>query len=372
MAGGGTHGKVLLVEDDEATRANLADVLELEGFEAVGCGTWDEALRLAGSDGPFAAVIADRRLSDGTADERMGELERALPEVPKIVVTGYDDLEGAVAAMRQGADDYLLKPVDPDLLLRSVRRLVELRETRRRLRALERESQERRRLADIGAITARVVHDIGNPVAGIGTLSQMLVREVEEKGDLERACEFAREIRDAAARLERMIREFREFARGREPERRPTNVAGLLEEIVRFYRPLAAEQGSVLELGESAPAAVVLGDATQLRRVLENLVLNAIEALAETGGGRIVVESRLREESVRISVRDDGPGIPDSFDPYRLFATTKEKGTGLGLAICRQIVEQHHGRLLHEKAVPRGTVFHVDLPVVSEEAQARA
>jgi PAS domain S-box-containing protein len=119
-------GDLLVVEDDPDTRANLRDILELDGYRVEEAGTVVEALRR--TDWPrFAAVILDRRLPDGTADSVLPELKRLAPHTSVIVVTGYSDLQGAVAALRQGASDYILKPLNTDALRASLDRIAERR-----------------------------------------------------------------------------------------------------------------------------------------------------------------------------------------------------------------------------------------------------
>src|SRR4051794_6375036 len=127
---------ILVIEDDADARANLRDILELDGHRVATAGTAAEALArddLAG----FSAIVLDRRLPDATADELLPKLRPAAPEAAVIIVTGYADLQGAIAALRHGASDYILKPLNPDALLASLGRVAE----RRRL-ALAKERSE--------------------------------------------------------------------------------------------------------------------------------------------------------------------------------------------------------------------------------------
>ncbi len=128
--------QVLVVEDDADTRANLCDILELDGFRVLTAATVREAL--ADKDWPgISAIILDRRLPDGIAEDLLPQLRRLAPHAGIIVVTGYADVEGAIAALRQGAADYILKPVNPDILRA---RLAQLEE-RSRLAAANKRSE---------------------------------------------------------------------------------------------------------------------------------------------------------------------------------------------------------------------------------------
>jgi PAS domain S-box-containing protein len=119
-------GKILVVDDDPDTRANLCDILELDGFQIATAGSIAEALhRDKWSD--YIAVLLDRRLPDGTAEDFLPRLKELAPEAAVLIVTGFADLQGAIAALRQGAADYILKPINPDALRASLRRITDAR-----------------------------------------------------------------------------------------------------------------------------------------------------------------------------------------------------------------------------------------------------
>ena len=113
-----------MIEDDPDARANLRDILELRST-----GSRRSAARPRRSSKPssgrFSAIILDRRLPDATAEQLMPKLKAADPDAAVIVVTGYSDLQGAIAALRQGATDYILKPLNPDVLRASLGRIAE-------------------------------------------------------------------------------------------------------------------------------------------------------------------------------------------------------------------------------------------------------
>jgi PAS domain S-box-containing protein len=115
---------ILVVEDDPDGRANLRDILELDGHRVTAVGSAAEALEQANLD-QFLAIILDRRLPDATAEELIPKLKDADPNAAVIVVTGYSDLQGAIAALREGATDYILKPLNLDMLRTSLGRIVE-------------------------------------------------------------------------------------------------------------------------------------------------------------------------------------------------------------------------------------------------------
>jgi PAS domain S-box-containing protein len=127
---------VLVVDDDEDTRANLGDILELDGHRVDTAGTAAEVME-RDDWSSYSAIILDRKLPDGTAEELLPRLREAAPEASVLVVTGYADLHGAIAALRQGAADYILKPINAEALRASLLRVAD----RRRL-AMEKERSE--------------------------------------------------------------------------------------------------------------------------------------------------------------------------------------------------------------------------------------
>ncbi len=136
MMTGAVPNVVLIVEDDADARANLSDILELDGYTARTAGTFAEALARTDWD-DFLAIILDRRLPDGTADEYLPRLRQAAPAVPIIIVTGFADVEGTIAALRQGAQDYIVKPIDADTFRTRLARIAENRRVKEALKKSE-------------------------------------------------------------------------------------------------------------------------------------------------------------------------------------------------------------------------------------------
>jgi two-component system sensor kinase FixL len=128
--------RVLIVEDDADTRSNLSDILELDGFTIDCAATGQEALQLPRL-AEFSAILLDRRLPDTTADLLLPKIRALAPDVAVIIVTGFADVAGIVSAMREGAADYIFKPVNVDLLRASVARVVERNRLRQAMRRSE-------------------------------------------------------------------------------------------------------------------------------------------------------------------------------------------------------------------------------------------
>ena len=251
----------------------------------------------------------------------------------------------------------------PEGIATIARDLSERRRAEAERMALVRRAQQRERLADVGAVTAKVVHDLGNPVAGISMAAQRVLRSIER--DPERPVSSVREPAEhvirAARRLEVLINDFKDFAREQRLDLADVDVAALLREVTHLWEPEAAARKIALAL-EAPPNVTIRADADKLRRVLDNLLKNALESVE--GEGAVWVRAvRPAAAAIRILVEDTGLGIPAGMNVFDLFETTKAHGTGLGLAVCRQIVEAHGGGIGFAARVPHGTVFHVELPI---------
>lgn len=236
------------------------------------------------------------------------------------------------------------------------------------LREMQKLHQQRDRLADIGAITAKIVHDLGNPLAGLSMQAQLILRRARRDGAqaLSTAINPAEQILAEVRRLESLINEFRDFSREQRLEIGRVDVADFLQGLVGLWAPVAAGRGITLSLELSEPLPPLSADVEKLRRVLDNLVKNAVEAV-DHGPGTVRVQAGvLSPAKLRISVADTGPGIPQTVEVFRLFETTKAHGSGLGLAIAKEIILAHGGGIHFAQLSPHGTVFHVDLPYAGE------
>jgi two-component system, NtrC family, sensor histidine kinase HydH len=223
------------------------------------------------------------------------------------------------------------------------------------LQQREREVRRAEQLAAIGQLAAGMAHELRNPLTSI----KMLVQAGRDGGlspdDLE---VVEREVR----RVERSLQTFLDFARPPRPSKAPTDLNTVVAETLELIRTRAAQQSVTIWF--EAVSVTVDADGDQIRQVLLNLLLNALDAMP--GGGAITVAVRTELSAAVIQVTDNGPGIAASIRPrlFEPFASTKDTGLGLGLSICRRIVEDHGGSIDVASPVAGGTTFIVRLPVV--------
>jgi two-component system sensor kinase FixL len=242
--------------------------------------------------------------------------------------------------------------------------LSERRQAEARLREVEKAAADSQRLADIGAITAQIVHDLGNPLAGISMQAQLICRRARRNPSqaLETVLKPAEQIVDRVKHLDYLVHDFLEFAREQRLQMEAVDFAKLLADLGGFWRPVANVQGINVTLDLPGTPVIVSADHEKLRRVLDNLIKNAIEAIGDGPGNVTIRLDDSSPERIRIGVIDSGPGIPQDLDIFRLFETTKPLGTGLGLPIARQIISAHGGGIEVAGVEPHGAHFQLDLP----------
>ena len=242
--------------------------------------------------------------------------------------------------------------------------ITERRRAEAELSVLQKQARQRERLADIGALSAEIIHHIGNPLAALSMQAQLILRRARrnENQPVRAMIPVAEQIVHEAHRLHSLIGEFMDFSREQRLDIKEVSLPALLRELVAAWEPTAAACAITLAVDAAAEHASVRGDADKLRCVFDNLMRNAVEAI-ERGPGRVGIRVTLpTPEKVRVTVEDTGSGIADSVQVFRLFETTKVNGTGLGLPIAKQIVLAHGGTLEYEPAQPHGAIFHVQLP----------
>jgi two-component system NtrC family sensor kinase len=250
-------------------------------------------------------------------------------------------------------------------------RLSELEHTTLELSSTRDQLVRSEKLASVGRLAAGVAHEIGNPLAAITGLIELL-----QLGGLSQSehDEFLARVRGETERIHRIIRELLDYART-PPEavlEARGNLASVIEEAVKLIAPQKDLRLVTIEVRIHDDAPWVAASSHDMTQVVLNLLLNAADAVA--GEGSILVELRRAGEGLELSVADTGPGIPEAllgrvFDP---FFTTKPagKGTGLGLAVCLSLVERFGGKIAAENTKGSGARFVLWLPAAPPD-QAR-
>jgi len=240
------------------------------------------------------------------------------------------------------------------------RATLELEETQRQLFQSE-------KLAALGKLSAGIAHEIRNPLTSIKILIHSLVDEMATPASREKDLAV---IETEIEQVNKIIKQFLDFARPRPPSLEPIDVRKVLEETLALivYEMEAQEVSLEREYAPGLPPVPM--DREQMKQVFLNLLLNAIQAMEQ--GGKLKVATALkhpvpgtnRGSFAKISFQDTGKGIPEDvkgkvFEP---FYSTKEGGIGLGLSIAQRIVEEHGGEIGLESSPGKGTVFYLTIP----------
>lgn len=231
-----------------------------------------------------------------------------------------------------------------------------------RLQQRETELLRSEQLARVGQLAAGMAHELRNPLTPMKMLVQAALEREDGAGLRGRSLEI---VNDEIARLETSIQAFLDFARPPVPQRTPTDLHGIVRSTVDLVSARAATQGVTIRVDAPNAPAMADVDAGQIRQLLLNLLLNALDAQAQ--GGHIDATVAADETGWTISVRDHGPGVPPAMLPtvFEPFVTDKETGTGLGLTISARIAAAHGGTLGVRNAAGGGAEFVLRVPAVS-------
>jgi len=376
--------RLLLIEDSEDDAALLLRELRRGNFDLQFERVEESAaLESAFEKQNWDLIISDFSLPHFSGTDALRLLRSKGCEKPFIFVSGTIGEEMAVAALRDGAQDYLMK-TNLKRLVPAVQRVLQEAEDRKNREKMEMQVQQLQKFEAIGKLAGGIAHDFNNVIGAILGYAEMGYQEAQPGTVFH---DRFQKIRDQANWAGRLTSQLLAFARRQILQPRKTDLNSLVVEGMSLLRRVIGEQIEVrVVAGPDLRVAMV--DPAQLEQVLMNLCLNARDAMPH--GGRLIIETQnveidreycrvhahAREGNfILLSVSDSGIGMDAAtaehiFEP---FFTTKEmgKGTGLGLATVYGVVKQHEG-FVHLYSEPgRGTTFRVYLPAGSGAAEPR-
>jgi signal transduction histidine kinase len=345
---------------------------------------------------PVDAAILDIKMPDMSGVDVLREIKKIDPNTECIMLTGYETIETARAAVRYGAADYLNKPFDVfamrELLEKCLARRQQRLAAEDSLRSLQRMNEElaaaltqSNRAVAAGVLSAGVVHEMNNPLSIIAGYSQLLERDLAALGTVTEGS--GQKIQQRLAAIQREIerckdiaRRFLTFSRSTAQEKEAVEVGRMLEDTVALLNAHPANRGAVISVAAGDPSLKLRVHPTEIVQVLINLGVNALQAM--NGRGTLTFSaaraasapaepafrspnSDPRRSLIGIAVADTGPGIaPENiqklFVPY---FTTKTQGTGLGLAIVCELVGQYGGLIDVQSQPGHGATFTVYFPL---------
>jgi signal transduction histidine kinase len=371
--------RVLLVEDSAADAELLIGELSRGGYQVVLERVDNaEAMRHALGREQWHIVLSDYSMPQFSAPEALAILRECSPELPFIIVSGTVDEEIAVASLKAGACDFLVKGKLARLIPALERELreVDLRKGRENERlALEEQLRHSQKMESIGRLAGGIAHDFNNLLTAILGYTEMVLEQI---GPDKPISNDLAEIQKAADRAAALTRQLLVFSRKQTLHVTPLDVNEVIETMRAMLERMIGED---IEFRVSLTPGLrsVLADRVQLEQVVMNLVTNARDAMPR--GGMLTIETAAVDagsasaavhrpvspvEYLRLSVEDTGIGMDAStqshiFEP---FFTTKGmgRGTGLGLATVYGVVQQLGGHISVASELGRGTSFHLFFP----------
>jgi len=392
--------KILAVDDSETYLRGLADALRADEYEVVLARSGEEALELLAVQ-PVDCILLDL-IMPGIGGQETCRRVKSVPvmrDIPVVMLTAVDDRDSMIQGLGAGADDYIAKSSDFDLLharvLAQIRRkqfedenrLIREQLLRTEMEAME--AQTARRIAEaraalveelemknreLEAFSYSVAHDLRAPLRSIDGFSQALLEDCGDRLD-DIGKQHLRYVRESAQDMAVLIDGLLSLSRVTRTELRhePVDLARLARAVFTQLRKIAPDRIVTTLVAE---ALAVEGDPALLRQVLENLIGNAWKF---TGGGNAAtIEFGVLEGSQPPTyfVRDNGAGFDMAYVGklfgvfQRLHSTQEFEGTGIGLATVQRIVARHGGRVWAEGAVGRGATFYFTLWANRAETRA--
>jgi two-component system cell cycle sensor histidine kinase/response regulator CckA len=380
----GSPLRALFVEDSEDDAALLALELRRGGFDVIHQRVdTSSALISALETGDWDVVISDYSMPGFSGAEALTLVRAKNSEVPFLYVSGTIGEDIAVAALRSGAQDYLVKG-NLKRLVSAIQREIRDREGRLERQRLERQVDQLQRFEAIGRLAGGIAHDFNNVIGAIMGWAEIGCQELPEG---HKTRERLQRIQIQAERASGLTRQLLAFARRQVLEPQNVDLNALITETVSLLGKVIGAQVRI-ELELAPDLLPIWADATQIEQVVMNLCLNARDAMPQ--GGQIRIQTREAElhagagplgSHVRpgkyafLSIADTGVGMDAAtlshvFEP---FFTTKQvgKGTGLGLATVYGVVKQHGGIIEVESEPGCGSTFQIHLPTGSGAIQLR-
>ncbi len=375
--------QVLVIDDEmgprESLRMLLKPIYQVHTADSVEIG-----LKLLNEKRPDA-IVMDIRMPGITGIEGLRRIRQIDPHLSVIMLTGFGALETAKEALRLGANDYISKPFDAremrEVISRNVERTRlhrtsesaagEIKELNNRLLQ---ELAQKERLASLGQASAEFVHDIGNPLTIVWGYVQLLAKKLEESESTDDPNAVSSnkelEIIEQNVRLCRdLLTMWQSYGSMEAAPHKLISVSDIVREVVAGVGAMASETPVELRCDVTEDPCSLRGDAVQITRAIQNVIINAIQASGDRKG-TVDVSCIRKDFYVDVRIADTGQGItPEQiariFDPY--FTTKQGKsGTGLGLFITKKVVDDHKGSIKVDSTPRVGTTITIRLPLSNE------
>src|SRR6476661_4510861 len=368
------HARLLVVDDEESLRITTAAILEKEGYEVDTASSGNEAIALLAS-ADYDLVLTDLHMEAGEGLAVLNEIRRNAPLTISVVLTGFASVESAIAALQEGAYDYLVKPCDIESMKHTIRRGVDHRrlmlaeqKARADLQQLNLDLEQRidQRTAELKQLNveladanrakdvflATLSHELRTPLTPVvGWIKLLRSGSLDEKS-VAQALDAIERNAWLQSRLIDDLLDTSRIATGKlHFEPKPTDLNFAVKAAVDTVRTSAAARSLELVVSLHPSSLIVMGEPVRLQQIAWNMVSNAIKFTDP--GGKVTITTGLDGAQARFTVIDTGIGIepeflPHVFDRFRQAdgsTSRRHGGLGLGLAIADALAKMHGGRL---------------------------
>lgn len=354
---------VLLVEDSVADAKYVQQLLPKQKFDIVHVRSLSEAATVMAT-ASFDVILLDLSLPDGSGLNSFQSMKEKGSKVPVVILTGLDDDETALMAVKLGAQDYIQKTdVNASFLERSIHYAIErkdLEETEKKLVTYEQREE----------FMATLTHDLKNPLIGTNRVLELLAEQAMGQISQDHA-DLLLQIRDSNKILLAMIQNLLDVYRFEKDMNAVvltrTYLKDILSTCLKDILPIAENRKITITTEYPSNEKLVHADVMAMRRVFQNLLDNAVKFTP--AGGAITLRVAPFENEVCVEIQDSGPGMSDE-EKSRIFHRFSQgragrkfsPGTGLGLFLCKKIIDAHNGKISCESEEGTGTKFLVCLP----------
>lgn len=393
-------GRLLVVDDEESLRITTAAILEKEGYAVDTAASGDEAIALLGQK-DYDLVLTDLHMEGGDGLSVLNQIRRHSPLTISVVLTGFASVESAIAALQEGAYDYLVKPCDIDSMKHTIRRGVEHRrlmlaeqkartdleqlnldlekrieERTAELTRLNAELAEANRAKDV--FLATLSHELRTPLTPVvGWIKLLRSGNLDEKSVAQALDAIERNAWLQSKLIDDLLDTSRIATGKLHFEPKPTDLNTVVKAAIDTVRASAASRNIELSVRLCSTTLVVMGEPVRLQQIVWNLISNAIKFTEP--GGRVTVTTGSEGSHAHLAVADTGIGIEPDFLPH-VFDRFKQAdgstsrrhgGLGLGLAIADALSKMHGGKIAAESdGVGRGARFTFSISLAAAERVA--
>ncbi|MCI0528179.1 MAG: ATP-binding protein [Nitrospira sp.] len=371
-------GYPILYVDDEDLALQSFKLQFSNDFTIHTASNSDGAIQILNTE-EIAVMITDQRMPKVSGVELLKQVMSTHPDVVRILLTAYTDLDVVIQAINDGnVYRYLSKPYNEDEVRGTIRQAIEhyyLVRERERLYAEKVETMRKiaraNRLSAMGIMAAGMAHEINNPLVAISTFLQMLPHKYAEPSkDTEYWEELYRVAVREVERIRLLVYQLLSYSKTAQSEKfEPTSLNEILQEMVVFIENEAKKKGVHVKRTFSPDLPAGMMDRNRMKQVFLNILLNAVQATDR--GGTITVASRhiiedAENQFLQVTISDTGTGISEKnleklFTPF--FTTKDSEGSGLGLMTSHHIVDEHRGTIDVKSELGKGTTFTLQLPL---------